>query len=78
MKTYEDYIGQTISIELKPSALFSYDGIYSVLRKLLLTKIKSELTYCNGLLCDFKDTDIRVEGNIIIVSGRVIQCEVDC
>jgi hypothetical protein len=74
IKQYSDFIGQTISIDISP---YQYKNPKEALRACLWIKIKSELTYSNGLLCNFKDVKTTVD-NKITVSGVVTECEVDC
>jgi hypothetical protein len=76
MKTkYSDFIGERIEVEISPYS--GHSSSYPILRKELFRRIRAELTYENGLLCQFENVKTEIN-NKIIVSATVKQCEVDC
>lgn len=75
MKThYKDFVGERIEIEVSP---FQFNSPIDALKEELYRRICEELSYRNGLLCDFEDVEINID-QYVVVSGTVSQCEVDC
>ena len=71
---YRDFVGTIISTKIDP---YSFSSEYKALKAELWKRIKKELPYSNGLLCDFKKVRTTINKKII-VSGTVTECEVDC
>lgn len=74
MKTYKDYIGVKLEYVIGP---YQYRSAQAALEDRLKYYIKNELTYYNGLVCDFKNIQTEISAGMIIVSGTVTQCEVN-
>lgn len=73
-KHYKDFIGDFIEVEISP---YQYKNGYDALKSELWKRIKKELSYQNGLLCEFKNIETKIDSRIT-VSGIVQKCEVDC
>lgn len=75
---YKDFIGETISVSFSPAAICGQGLEWDILKRELRSRIKKELNYQNGLLCQFENIKCEIVGNKIVVSGTVTKCEVDC
>ena len=78
-KHYKDFIGENITLVFStPMEIMQKGYPWDLLRKELYNRLKKDLRWTNGLLSDFDCVVSKIEDNQIIISGRVIKCEVDC